>query len=860
MKKRRQMISYLMVFALVFAMMPVNASAKAIKLTNSSGTKTMPVGSTFLIQTNQKASTLTFSSSKGKVASVTKSGLIQAKKKGTTVITIVSGKSSKKIKVTVKKPTGYTITKKAGNYPGSVKTKVKAKKGYTVYYTVSGKFKKSWKINAKKTKTFVFTKTTTLKLYPVKKTVKMTTAKLNKTQSKNKNRGDYLYTISASASTASPNTSATPAAVATSTPETSQVPSATETPIPTTGNSQFPGDDSETGYVAPEPASYDEMDKNTEPSEDAVEITLPTKASGTKTTTDTYEISKKNKLTIIAPGTYMIHTESTETASDGLIEADLPDGGGTVHLILDGVNLTSSNNTAPDSDTGLITVKKSVTRAVITIKENTVTTLTDTGETGIDKDDGVSVTYTAGIVCKKTPLTINGSGVLNITSLNGNGIKATESLKILDTKISVSGTDDNAAGHNGISGKTGLFVKNAAIDIYSDGDGLKTTLDKSDIADDLSLAELGNMDIDGGTYKIVSNNGDAISVFRTLNLAPTEMEVVTKNLSASREDGSYKGIKAGTTISIPSGTGNIIADTTDTYDASRSGRDANDSYADDTIHCDGYIKIEGGNLELSSGDDGIHADKGLVINGGTIDIKESYEGMEGADVTVNGGTITIKSRDDGINAGGGNDADALPGNGMDGDHFDKGDTPVSANYQIIINDGIITIDADGDGIDSNGNIFFRGGIVTVNGPTDGGNGALDYGDKNSVCEISGGTLIAAGSVGMASAPTSGSSQPAVNVVFSEQQPAGTYVVLKDASGNTVMTAQPTKKFQSVVMSCGELTLGSTYTVYYGTSPESLAEETSFSFFSISVSAGTEDPGHGGWNPGILGGNQPGGRR
>lgn len=96
MKKQRQMISYLMVFALVFALMPVNSSAKTIKLTNSSETKTMPVGSTFLIQTDQRVSALTFSSSKRKVASVTKSGLIQAKKKGTTVITIVSGKPAKR--------------------------------------------------------------------------------------------------------------------------------------------------------------------------------------------------------------------------------------------------------------------------------------------------------------------------------------------------------------------------------------------------------------------------------------------------------------------------------------------------------------------------------------------------------------------------------------------------------------------------------------------------------------------------------------------------------------------------------------------------------------------------------------------
>lgn len=50
--------------------------------------------------------------------------------------------------------------------------------------------------------------------------------------------------------------------------------------------------------------------------------------------------------------------------------------------------------------------------------------------------------------------------------------------------------------------------------------------------------------------------------------------------------------------------------------------------------------------------------------------------------------------------------------------------------------------------------------MIVNGSTNGGNGALDYGDSSDcVCEISGGTLIAAGAIGMDAAPTSGSSQP-----------------------------------------------------------------------------------------------------
>jgi hypothetical protein len=114
--------------------------------------------------------------------------------------------------------------------------------------------------------------------------------------------------------------------------------------------------------------------------------------------------------------------------------------------------------------------------------------------------------------------------------------------------------------------------------------------------------------------------------------------------------------------------------------------------------------------------------------------------------------------------------------------------------------------------------------------------------------------VAAGASGMDVAPTSGSSQPAVNVRFSSTKSAGTYVVIKDSSNNTVMTAQPTKQFQSVVMSCDKFVLGNSYTVYYGNSLDNLTQETSFTFTSVSVSTSSSNSG---WNFGGFGG--PGGR-
>lgn len=755
-----------------------------------------------------------------------------------------------------KKTTGYTVSKKSGTYETSVTTKVKVKKGYKVYYTTGKKLSAKKVIKAKKSKSFTFTSSKTLRLYAVKSSKKMTPKKLRKIKTTNMKK--YTYNIKAPAAetqapdsttsveSASPSTgtqtpgnsstpsqaTASPSATATSTPVNTSpatpTPAATQPtttqpataqPVTTPGDSGYIGDDANSDYVTPTRAVWDDDDTEIAGVEsETTEVTIPAEAPSKKIKADNYEISKKNKLTITAPGTYIIQTESTETATDGLIEVDYADDTvtGTTHLILNGVNLTSSNNTEPTSDTGLITIKSSVTKAVITLADGSTNTLTDTGATGIDKDDATSTTYTAGIVCKKTPLTINGSGSLNILSTYGNGIKCTNLLKILDATILVSGPDDTACGHNGITGKLGVFVKNANLNVHSDGDCLKTTLDETDIAEDAALADLGNMELDGGTFTFVSENGDAVSATRTLYLNPVSLNATTKNAAGTTTDGSYKGIKAGTTIYVPVTAGTITADTTATYSASRASGDSNDSAADDTIHCDGYILIEGGSFTLASGDDGIHADAGLVIKNGTIHVTASYEGLEGADITIQGGDITIVSRDDGINAGGGsNSSSSSMGPGFGGDDFHKGDSSSSTQYQIIIEGGNINIDA-------------------------------------------GGTLIAAGASGMAAAPTSGSTQPAVNVILSSTQKAGTYVVLKDSDGKTVLQAQPTKSFQSVVMSCGDLKLGSTYQIYYGSDLSNLTQSGSVTFTSTSMITGNTNPG-GGWGFGGGGfGGRPGG--
>ena len=117
------------------------------------------------------------------------------------------------------------------------------------------------------------------------------------------------------------------------------------------------------------------------------------------------------------------------------------------------------------------------------------------------------------------------------------------------------------------------------------------------------------------------------------------------------------------------------------------------------------------------------------------------------------------------------------------------------------------MNADGDGLDSNGSMALSGGTVVVFGQTTDMNGALDY---ESSFAISGGTLIALGSAGMAQVPST-LSQPCLAINSSVE--AGCSVEVRDEDGNTVFSVETPKPAQSLIFSAGSLTEGRVYGIY-----------------------------------------------
>lgn len=542
-------------------------------------------------------------------------------------------------------------------------------------------------------------------------------------------------------------------------------------------------------------------------------------------------------VTITQAGTYQI----AGTLGDGALIVESAENA-KITLVLGGVNIKNSIGAAiqiSTADDVTIELAEGTTNVLQSGEEVDIATATESKEAS------------GGALQSKADLKIKGKGSLTVLGYLNNGIHCTKDLKIKNGNISVT-----ALGH-GIKGKNSVTVSGGTVTVTSGKDGITS--------DETENEEKGFVTIEDGEI-IITSAGDGVSAETTLTVTGGVISIISGGGSANAQQktdnmrdwwdfdnsasddnsASCKGLKAGKALVISGGSITIDAQ-------------------DDALHTDGDMTISGGECILSTGDDGAHAALSLTVLDGKITVLTSYEGLEANQITLAGGELDITASDDGINANGGSDGfsggfgggfggrrsdmnsqsgDMTPpdnsnmqtppdGNAPSGnpptmpgqDAADSTTTDDTTDKQpvLLITGGKITVNADGDGLDSNGDLRVEGGDITINGPSNGGNGALDIGTENGGAGvIAGGTLIALGTSSMTENFGSTSTQCAFLVTMNSFG-AGETITITDSQGNVLYTGVTVKSANSVVFSSADLVVGETYTVTIGSTSASVTQ-------------------------------------
>lgn len=557
---------------------------------------------------------------------------------------------------------------------------------------------------------------------------------------------------------------------------------------------------------------------------------------GSKSTDASVRIDGQT-VTITQAGTYQI----AGTLGDGALIVESAENA-KIALVLGGVSIKNSTGAAiqiSTADDVTIELAEGTTNVLQSGEEVDIAAATESKEAS------------GGALQSKADLKIKGKGSLTVLGYLNNGIHCTKDLKIKNGNISVT-----ALGH-GIKGKNSVTVSGGTVTVTSGKDGITS--------DETENEEKGFVTIEDGEI-IITSVGDGVSAETTLTVTGDVISIISGGGSANAQQktdnmrdwwdfdnsasddnsASCKGLKAGKALVISGGSITIDAQ-------------------DDALHTDGDMTISGGECILSTGDDGAHAALSLTVLDGKITVLTSYEGLEANQITLAGGELDITASDDGINANGGSDGfsggfgggfggrrsdmnsqsgDMTPpdnsnmqtppdGNAPSGnpptmpgqDAADSTTTDDTTDKQpvLLITGGKITVNADGDGLDSNGDLRVEGGDITINGPSNGGNGALDIGTENGGAGvIAGGTLIALGTSSMTENFGSTSTQCAFLVTMNSFG-AGETITITDSQGNVLYTGVTVKSANSVVFSSPDLVVGETYTVTIGSTSATVTQ-------------------------------------
>lgn len=428
-------------------------------------------------------------------------------------------------------------------------------------------------------------------------------------------------------------------------------------------------------------------------------------------------------------------------------------------------------------------------------------------------------TATDGVTVSDGVITITKAGNYKLTGTYEGQIKVeaadSDMVRLILNNATI--TNSTGAAINVVEAdEVVIYTASGTTNTVSDGSSYSDTASGSP---DAAIYSKSDLTLAGeGTLKVEGKYEEGIHTSDGLVIASGTLEVNAANT----------GIKGKDYVDILDGTITVTA--------SQDGIKA----TNDTDGNRGWVRLSGGTVNISAGDDGFKAERVLEISGGTLNITQANEGIEAQYINILDGTVNVTSSDDGINASystttttdststtststtstGTESTTATStkqsAQGGQAPSGTMGQPPAGGTFEVVdatinISGGTVTVNANGDGIDSNGTATLSGGTLVVNGPFTGGNTSLD---TNGDLLLNGTTVAAGNSGDMFEAPSTNSTSGYVKISNVSNLSAGTTVQVADSSGNVVANYKVTNSSTALILvSSSKITKGESYTVY-----------------------------------------------
>lgn len=336
------------------------------------------------------------------------------------------------------------------------------------------------------------------------------------------------------------------------------------------------------------------------------------------------------------------------------------------------------------------------------------------------------------------------SGVLNVVGNLKHAIKSGEYIELKDATINVT----SAAG-DGINCGQYFLMESGVLDIRGvEDDGIQCDIDDTEVGStgetvDHEDEDSGNIYLEGGQITIntagiaakgVKSEGDLIVKGGTIAITTTgngkwdEEDVKTKAAACLGSDAKVV-ISGGTLTLTSTGAGGKGINCDAAFEL--SGGDVTIVtkgalyYHDGTTENTNYTgNTDNVNSDYYSSSKGVKADGAITISGGKISVATAGRNAEGIEsktsILISAGEVTVNSYDDGINVGG-----------------DGSDLIISGGY-------VYSRAMNNDGIDGNGNVYVKGGLVYAIGANSPEVAIDANSEEQKKLYVQGGTLIAVG--------------------------------------------------------------------------------------------------------------------